>query len=550
MRGILSSPAEGRKLSTANRELKTVNSRRRWPVAAGNSFFPLSSGHVFQLDISRPMLTIEKDMNTEKTPWRMISRIPFRLLLTGAWIILLVLLFTRDYFIPGIGERETILLEKARQERFYGVWFERRRIGYVAEVLRPAGDGFLLEQEARILLNVLNTTQPVEMQVKARLSPALVLRDFDFRFRSPFYTMSANGRAEGNKVFFTLDTGQATINDSISLSGPPLLAANDRSFLLRELKEPGQKIRVPSFDPVSLSGRDSIITYHGREKLLVRRRLKVLHHFSEISGGMRINFWLNDEGRIVKEESPAGFKFIAEPEFRAKDIVDTGSELLRAVAVPLSGPLPPEDSDLVRYRLDYPPDLDLDLEGGRQTLEGNVLTIVRDREEPQLPANGTVSCSEERFLSPSRYVQSDSPEIADLSRSIIGDTKDPILQVRRLAGWVYDNLEKRPVLGLPDALTTLKNRKGDCNEHASLFAALARSVGIPTAIATGVTLQDGAFYYHAWNEVCLNGRWISLDTTTNQLPADLFHIRFGRGDLEEQLKVGALLGKLRIEILP
>ncbi|MCI5160128.1 MAG: transglutaminase domain-containing protein [Candidatus Electrothrix sp. AUS1_2] len=111
-------------------------------------------------------------------------------------------------------------------------------------------------------------------------------------------------------------------------------------------------------------------------------------------------------------------------------------------------------------------------------------------------------------------------------------------------------MEKRPVIGLPDALTTLKSGKGDCNEHAALFAGLARSLDIPAAIAAGVTLQHDAFYYHAWNEVCLDGRWVSVDTTVNQIPADLYHIRFTRGDLEAQLAIGALIGKLRIEILP
>ena len=118
-----------------------------------------------------------------------------------------------------------------------------------------------------------------------------------------------------------------------------------------------------------------------------------------------------------------------------------------------------------------------------------------------------------------------------------------------LSDFVYKTLEKRPVLGLPDALTSLQAKKGDCNEHAALFAALARAVGIPTEIVTGVTLYRNKFYYHAWNEVCLNDNWTGLDTTTNQVPADLLHIRFGRGDMDQQLKIGSLLGKLSIEIL-
>ncbi len=474
----------------------------------------------------------------------------FRLLITAIWVLLLGVLFSRDLFIPEISDRETSLIQKAKQERYYGVWFERKRIGYVAEVLQPTDKGFLLDQEARLLLNVLDTTQPIDMKVRARLSDSLLLQDFEFNFKSPFYTMTAEGYVEDDKVYFTLDTGASKINDSVTLSGPPLLAVNDRSYLLKQLQKVGQKIKVPSFDPVSLSGRESIVTYHGEEKLLVRRRIKVLHHFSEITGGIRINFWLDNEGRIVKEESPAGFKFIAEPEFRAKDIVSSGNELLSAVSVPLIGTLPDDNATSANYRLSYPPDLKLDIQGGRQFLNEDTLKVSLE----QLPETKNTStgnfCSGEVFNQPSRYVQSDSDEIIKLAVSIIGDETDPAFQVRLLATWVYKNIEKRPVLGLPDALTTLTNRKGDCNEHASLFAALARSLNINTAIATGVTLQNDAFYYHAWNEVCLDGKWYSLDTTTNQLPADLFHIRFGKGDMDEQLKIGGLLGKLKIEILP
>ncbi|MBE0584434.1 MAG: transglutaminase domain-containing protein, partial [Desulfofustis sp.] len=111
------------------------------------------------------------------------------------------------------------------------------------------------------------------------------------------------------------------------------------------------------------------------------------------------------------------------------------------------------------------------------------------------------------------------------------------------------NLEKRPVIGIPDALSTLKTGIGDCNEHASLFAALARAAGIPTKIAVGVVWQHDAFYYHAWNEVCLDGTWISLDTTTNQLPADLTHLKFVEGELQEQMRISALLNNLQIEPL-
>ena len=136
-----------------------------------------------------------------------------------------------------------------------------------------------------------------------------------------------------------------------------------------------------------------------------------------------------------------------------------------------------------------------------------------------------------------------------MSNQLTNDLASSYEIVSTLAEWVFAHIEKRPVIGIPDALTTLKNRLGDCNEHASLFAALSRAAGIPTKIAAGVVFHNGAFYYHAWNEVCLEGSWISLDTTTMQFPADLSHIKFVEGGFKEQIKIGALLGTLEIEIL-
>jgi transglutaminase-like putative cysteine protease len=269
---------------------------------------------------------------------------------------------------------------------------------------------------------------------------------------------------------------------------------------------------------------------------------------------MLVNFWLDNEGKVIRERSPAGFVFQAEPKFKAMDIQDSGDELLSAVAVQYTGKLLEKNNRVAAFRLQFPEDAEVTLNGGRQHFAEGRLTLTKEEFPPLLKDNELISgnscVGDEPTLSASRYVQSDNPDIKEKAKEIVGEIADPVRQVSLLAEWVYENIEKRPVIGLPDALTTLKSGRGDCNEHAALFAALARSLNIPTVIAAGVTLHNDAFYYHAWNEVCLNGQWVSLDTTVNQLPADLYHIRFTRGDLEGQLAIGALIGKLQIEILP
>ncbi|MGD9233117.1 MAG: transglutaminase-like domain-containing protein, partial [Desulfobacterales bacterium] len=105
-----------------------------------------------------------------------------------------------------------------------------------------------------------------------------------------------------------------------------------------------------------------------------------------------------------------------------------------------------------------------------------------------------------------------------------------------------------PVLSLPDALATLMNKVGDCNEHAVLLTALSRAAGIPARIEAGLVYLNGKFYYHAWNSLYI-GRWITVDSTLGQLPADVTHIQFSSGTIQQHLDIMNVIGKVRLKII-
>ena len=94
----------------------------------------------------------------------------------------------------------------------------------------------------------------------------------------------------------------------------------------------------------------------------------------------------------------------------------------------------------------------------------------------------------------------------------------------------------------------LASRRGDCNEHTQLYMALARSVGIPARSAAGLAYVRGKFYYHAWPEVYL-GRWVAVDPTFGEFPADAAHIRFVNGGLARQAELLRLIGNLKIDVV-
>lgn len=465
------------------------------------------------------------------------------------WAILFGLLLRRDYFIRTLETREAQVIKKGREESFAGIYFRDERIGYVKNRLVPAPSGdYHLSQEARLRLNILDQVHPMHLLVEATLAADLKLRAFDFELTSPFYTMRANGKVTGNLVDFTLNTGKEEIHNSLQLSQPPYLSTNRRGYLLTQQLQKGDKVRLPYFDPLSLTGKDTVVEYLGYDKQLINGRVFRLHRFSEAFAGVKISFWLDEEGKVIREESPAGFVFLAEPEFQATNLPAVGKEILSSVSVPVIGGIPADYATRaeLRYRLTLPEGGEFDLNRDRQEWRGAELVVRRET----LPPEGAGACKDQKeALASTPYIQAGNKMIGVQVAAILGETRGELAKVKKLAAWVYENLEKRPVLGIPDALTTLETRRGDCNEHAALFAALARRAGIPTRIAAGVTYHAGAFYYHAWNEVCLDGKWLSLDTTKNQLPADVTHLKFVDGETDEQIKIGALLGKLAIEVV-
>ncbi len=471
-----------------------------------------------------------------------------RLFVIGVWISLFGALLFRDVFVKSVDLREIQALQQGREESYQGIFFKKERIGYVRNRFVPAGNNTIrMEQDALLHLNILDQVHPVRMRVEASLTEGLLLQSFRFELSSPFYRMIAKGHVQGRDVRFSLTTGKETIEDVVHLKSPPYLSTNQRGYLLKQGLDVGEKIRIPYFDPVSLSGKDTMMEYKGLVKILISGRIQKLHHFVENFSGIRINSWLDEEGNVVKEESPAGFVFIREPEFKAKDIVAKGREILSSVSVPLTGKMPDlSQVKSIRYRLTLPTDGDFVLNKDRQTFENGLLTITKEN----LPGSDASPCEgPAEALASTPYIQVATVAIVNRARSLVKVAPDAVAKVAALADWVYENIEKRPVLGIPDAVTTLQTRTGDCNEHAALFAALARSVQVPTRVVAGVTFHQGAFFYHAWNEVCLDDTWISLDTTKNQFPADITHIKFVEGETSEQVKIGALLGKLKIEVV-
>jgi transglutaminase-like putative cysteine protease len=166
--------------------------------------------------------------------------------------------------------------------------------------------------------------------------------------------------------------------------------------------------------------------------------------------------------------------------------------------------------------------------------------------------------NQERQLRPwlrsTTFSPTDHPDIKRTAGLIVGDNLDATIASRKITKWLYSNIEKVPVASVPSATEVLRSMRGDCNEHTTLFTALARSLGIPTRPVAGIVysetlFEEGAFYYHAWPEVWLGDRWVPVDPTFGQFPADATHIGLIEGDLDKQMEIMGVIGRLKLKLI-
>ncbi|TCR92006.1 transglutaminase family protein [Rhizobium sp. BK376] len=122
--------------------------------------------------------------------------------------------------------------------------------------------------------------------------------------------------------------------------------------------------------------------------------------------------------------------------------------------------------------------------------------------------------------------------VKELARSISGDSE--LAKMHTLMGEIHRQVEYRS--GSSDTDTTaeeaLEAKSGVCQDHAHIFIAAARHIGLPARYISGYLLMENAVAQtatHAWAEVHIPGLgWVGFDPANNVCP-DAGYVRIATG---------------------
>jgi len=428
-----------------------------------------------------------------------------------------------------------------------------KKIGFSHSRYNRTDNGFRFSESLFMRINTMGMVQDIGLKTQGLLNSDFSLKSFDFDIESGRFNFSAGGTiAEKILNLETRSAGssqthQITLTDDIYFTSGIVQAA-----IAGNLK-PGDRLSLKIFDPLAMGQEPIHLQVQEPEEIIIMgERQKALRILLEYKGAEQLA-WVDAGGNILREKGILGI--ILEKTSRQEALnglpIQSSQDLTEVASIPANLNIKdPKALQQLRLEITGIGDYTGELHGDRQQFDPPVLTITKESIPSPLSDQATKPSQTDlaRFLEPSPFVQSDHVAIRRLAGELVRTDEAPLDKARKLISWMQDHIQKRPVLSLPDALATLTNRAGDCNEHAVLFAALARAAGIPTKIEAGLVFLRQRFFYHAWNSIYV-GQWITVDALFDQIPADVTHIRLASGMQEDQLDILSLIGKLKIHIL-
>jgi hypothetical protein len=467
------------------------------------------------------------------------------------WGISMFLVYDENYATSNSADLGDISFDTASSEEFQN-WMNiemgGEKIGYSMNSLTLNPLGYILKDYSLIKLPMGGTVREVCLDSYAVLNLDYSVKVFTFGLISDDYTTDVHGEVRDAKLVVRVRTGNSEsmatydAGRGIYLPGVVPLLAGARKFTEGEFY-------LPTFDPFSLTTEELEIVMGPAEEVETEIGKRIGHRVSLMFSGVTSRMWVADDGTVLREEETGGLAMVRTTKDDALNmpVVDAGGrDLLEELAIPCIGEI--EDPRNVTYLKVILNGLEpqfFDLDDDFQTVISTdplIIEIHTDR------IGFSELDDEEQFLREEPFLQVGDPRIISSARRITDGLSESQEKAESLGRWVYENLAKDLTVSLPSAVDVLEIKRGDCNEHTSLYTALARASGLPTKICIGIVYKDGFFYYHAWPAVFLGG-WRPVDPTFGQRIADGAHIKLLEGGFERQADLMRVVGKISVTVL-
>lgn len=437
-----------------------------------------------------------------------------------------------------------------------GVTFNAAKIGYSRQQLSQVSRGeHLLRTEAILRFRFLAYDKRVHYQGEDQVNDDLTLRDFRYRHDTDGNILRLEGRVRDGRLEVEVATEHTQSTQNLTLDAPLYPVSALALYPLLHGLEIGRRYDYQVFDGETQS--IAAVTQEVRAPEPGDRVDQAAFKLVTTLHGNETVTWLTARGIPVRESSLGGV-FVARLEseagarrYLAAAAGNKEETLLNYSLVPVEGTIT-DPRRLARLSV---------------VLEGlDRYSMPSDAVQRCLPNADGLLCTvtpggdgkrvvqaelQAAYLAPSLSVPSEHPTITRLADEISSEGADRSRQMRALVAWIQRNV-RREAVDVYSALDVLKLGSAECQGHSYLYAALARSLGLPTRVVNGLvySTEHRGFLYHTWVESWTDHGWIAVDPTFGQIPADATHIKLVEGESAGDIApLTGLIGRLKARVV-
>ncbi len=489
-------------------------------------------------------------------------------------------------------------------ERWFGIYMDNERVGFYRQTISENSDGYRVDGVGMLRVKVIWHSKQSTTREVYQITKGLAVRSFEVEQAINGTVSKVTGRSSDSSMRLRSEVGGKVSNKLLRFKGDVFPGAALNIYPLMRPVVAGKTYKLLTFDPEELKVKDVKISVLGEENTADGHpAIKLRNNLYTVVNN---DIWMDFQGNTLQESVRDGLvltkgedlkglsDFVAGVVFSSKDQISGFTALraepaikdhakLKGLAVEING-------------LD--PAL-LPLQGGGQSAQRNAesrfviktgtavapaasktaVTPAAAAVPASAPAKpvaaepakvvaaavaspatapkpdavavavATPAVAVEQYLKPAERIEADAaPIIAQAKELSVGKTK-PVEVAKALAAWTAEQI-KGSLSDGSGALDSLKSKSGNCQTRARLYTALARGAGIPTRVLSGLVSVDGKdFLYHSWAESYLDGEWVAVDPTLNQLPADPSHLKLVEGHSPaDMLPLVSGIGKIRVTV--
>jgi hypothetical protein len=180
-----------------------------------------------------------------------------------------------------------------------------KEVGFVHQTRTPIADGWLLEYDMLMMIDLLGTERAIETKVKSRIDEAGYLEGFSANINASGRSIRAQGEVEDKTIRISINLGGDPREQTIELAEKPRLSSSALNQLLAKGElEAGEEFKQRYFDPTMMQMTDMVMLYKGEKTIDVYDEELLSHHVVQKIAGNELDVYVDDQGEVLIQEFP------------------------------------------------------------------------------------------------------------------------------------------------------------------------------------------------------------------------------------------------------